>query len=249
MNLTDTKIEPLGKDYSVVVSRDHTFGTDALLLADFVGAKASSKVCEFGSGCGIISVLLCKNGCKSVTAVELQQKAFEQLKQSVEINNLAECIFPVNADLRALKGVLEHAAFDIVCMNPPYKPVGSGIESVSEADKIARHETMCSIDDLTSAAAYLLKFGGKLCICHRPERLTDVLCSMRKNKIEPKRLRFVVQTEGKTPWLFLIEGRLGGKSGITVMPELVIKNPDGTNSEEMKRIFGDYTEGHEQAQK
>ena len=238
------RLEPLGKKYSIVVSDEHIFGTDAVLLSSFCRVKEKTKACELGTGCGIISVLWCKNGCRDVTAVEIQKKACEQLEKTVALNGLEEQLTLLHGDLRQLRGVLPMGSFELVCMNPPYKPVGTGIESASEADRIARHETVCNIDDVTAAAAYLLKYGGRLCLCHRPERLCDVIVSMRNAGIEPKRLRFVVQQEGKKPWLFLIEGRLGSGRGITVENELVIKKPDGSNTDELCEIFGDYTEGH-----
>lgn len=239
------RLEPLGKNYSVVVSDDHGFGTDAVLLASFCGVTAKTKACELGTGCGIISTLWHKNGCRSITAVEIQPKACSQFEKTIRLNGAEDSIRLLNADLRCMKGVLNGGSFDLVCMNPPYKPVGTGIESASEADKIARHETMCGIDDVTGCAAYLLRFGGRLCMCHRPERLADVIVSMRKAGIEPKRLRFVVQQEGKKPWLFLIEGRRGGGKGMTVEQELVIKEADGSNTPELREIFGDYMDGHQ----
>jgi tRNA1(Val) A37 N6-methylase TrmN6 len=151
----------------------------------------------------------------------------------------------VNADLRDLKGKLPFGTFDLVTMNPPYKPVGTGIESLSEADKIARHETMCTIDDAVSAAAKLLKFGGRFCMCHRPERLCDIVCSMRQGGIEVKRIRFVVEREGKAPWLVLVEGKRGSKSHVTIEKQLVMKDIDGNNTAEYRSMFGDYMEGHQ----
>ena len=239
------RLEPLGKNSSVIVSDDHGFGTDAILLASFCGVTGKTKACELGTGCGIISTLWFKNGCRSITAVEIQQKACSQFEKTIRLNGAGESITLLNGDLRELKGVLPQGSFDLVCMNPPYKPLGTGIESRSEADRIARHETMCGIDDVTGCAASLLRFGGRLCMCHRPERLADVIVSMRCAGIEPKRIRFVVQQEGKKPWLFLIEGRRGSGRGMTVERELVIKEADGSNTAELREIFGDYMDGHQ----
>lgn len=245
--MTDTslRLEPLGKNMSIYVSDEHTFGTDAVLLASFAKIKSKDKACDMGTGCGIIPMIWCKGEVGSITAVDIQQKACLQAQKSVELNGLNEKIKVINADIRALKGVLDFGSFDLVTMNPPYKPVGTGIESASEADKIARHETACTIDDAVAAAAQLLRFGGRFCICHRPERLCDIICSMRNGKIEVKRIRFVVQSEGKPPWLVLVEGKRGAKSSVTVEKNLVIKNPDGSNTDELREIFGDYMEGHQ----
>ncbi|MBQ6873046.1 MAG: methyltransferase [Clostridia bacterium] len=246
--LDDERLEPLGKNMKIVVSDSHPFGTDAILLADFADIHKGDRVCDLGTGCGIIPLLWHKGGkAKHISAVDIQPKACSQLKKSLEINGITEGFDVYNADLRELKGVIEFGKLDVVTMNPPYKPVGTGIESISDAEKIARHETMCNLDDLVESAKRLLRFGGKLCLCHRPERLCDIMTSMRNGGIEPKRVRFVSQTVGKAPWLVLVEGKNGSKPHLTVEKELYIKNPDGSDSEEMLRIFGDYREGEKNA--
>ena len=246
MNLSaDERIEPLGNNMSIVVSDSHTFGTDAVLLANFACVKRKDIACDMGTGCGIIPLIWCKGQTNEVYALDIQPKATEQLEKSLELNEIVGRIKPVNCDIRSLKGVLEFGRFDLVTMNPPYKPVGTGIESLSEAHRIARHEVTCNIDDAVSAAAKLLKFGGRFCMCHRPERLCDIICSMRQGGIEVKRIRFVVERKGRQPWLVLVEGKRGSKSGVTIEKELVMKNDDGTNTDEFRAMFGDYMEGHQ----
>ena len=243
--LEDERIEPLGNNMSIVTSDSHTFGTDAVLLSNFANIKRKDIACDMGTGCGIIPLVWIKGETKSVFAVDIQEKACSQLAKSLSINKTEDRINVVNADLRNLKGLLPFGTFDLVTMNPPYKPVGTGIESLSEADKIARHETMCTIDDAVAAAAKLLKFGGRFCMCHRPERLCDIVCSMREGGIEVKRIRFVVEKEGKAPWLVLVEGKRGSKSHVTIEKQLVMKDKDGNNTEEYRSMFGDYMEGHQ----
>lgn len=236
------RIDPLGGDFSVVVSKEHIFGTDAVLLASFSNIRKRDVACDLGTGCGIIPLLWCKKQTGHITAVEIQKKACSQLEKSISLNSLLERITVVNHDLRDLKGSVPFGAFDLVTMNPPYKKVGAGIESLSESDKIARHETMCGIDDCCAAAAKLLRFGGRFCLCHRPERLCDVMVSMRQHNLEPKRLRFVSKNENGAPWLFLIEGKLGARSFINIEKNLYIETTDGKPSEELLKIMGDYTE-------
>lgn len=237
----DEKLEPLGKSCRIVVSKAHTFGTDALLLAHFASVRKNDKACDFGTGCGIIPLVWFKNEkAKEIDAVDIQEKAVSQLEKSIEINSAAEKITAHRADLRELKGILPFGTYDVVTMNPPYKEVGTGIESEAAADKIARHETLCTLDDLVLSAKKLLKFGGRLCLCHRPERLVDIFAAMRNGGIEPKRIRFVCQTQGKAPWLVLVEGKSGSKPYLTVEKELILKNPDGSDTDEMKEVFGDY---------
>lgn len=243
--LPSQRLEPLGGDVKIVVSDSHPFGTDAILLSDFANVKTNDKACDLGTGCGIIPLLWCKNKkAKSIDAVDIQENACKQLEKSIEINGFSDKLYVHHADLRQIKDVLKLGVYDVVTMNPPYKPVGTGIESVSEAEKIARHETECTLEDAVSAAKKLLRFGGRFCLCHRPERLCDILTTMRCGGIEPKRIRFVVQQHCRSPWLVLVEGRSGGKPYLTVEPELTIKSPDGSDSDELLRIFGDYREGH-----
>ena len=127
--------------------------------------------------------------------------------------------------------------------NPPYKADGAGNQNLSEAERIARHEVKCVFADVVKAAKHLLKFGGRLCVCHRPERLTDIFSEMRANGIEPKVLREVIQREGKEAWLVLVEGKVGGKNGLTIMPPLYVENK-GQLTDEMMEIYGDYKENH-----
>ncbi len=239
------KIEPLGDGMEIVVSESHTFGTDAILLANFARIKRKDKACDMGTGCGIIPLIWCKGQTNSITAIDIQPKAIEQLNKSLELNSLEGRIIPVNCDLRELKGKVELSSFDLVTMNPPYKPVGTGIESISEAERIARHEVMCTVDDAVSAASKLLKFGGRFCMCHRPERLCDIIVAMREGGIEVKRLRFVTQRADTAPWLVLVEGKRGSKSSVTVEKNLVMFDADSKPTEEFRAMFGDYMEGHQ----
>ena len=233
-------IEYIDGSLKLVVSDSHTFGTDALLLAAFSAPKRKNTVCDFGTGCGIIPFYWLREGVERVHAVEIQPLACDQLTRSIEMNSMGERFFLLNSDLRELKGKLDAGIFDLVTMNPPYTAEGHGIISEAAADKIARHETSLELTDVFLSASRLLKFGGRMCICLRPERLTEAMMGMREAKIEPKRLRFVSQRDGKAPWLFLLEGKKGRNPGLIVEKELHIENPDGTPSDEMKKIIGSY---------
>lgn len=238
------KIESLGRGVELIVSPSHTFGTDALLLSDFANIRKKDKAVDLGTGCGIIPMLWCREEYPAeIYGVDIQPLAISQLSRSIELSNLSGRMFAVNCDLcsrEEMRAKLGHAQFDLVTMNPPYKPQNTGIESASAADKIARHETMCTLPQIAEAAADLLKFGGRFCLCLRPERLCDILCSMRDALVEPKRIRFVVQKEGLTPWLVLVEGKRGGKPGLTVEPNFVLQNKDGSYTDEMNEIMREY---------
>ncbi len=232
--LNGEHIEYINDRLQLIVSPEHTFGTDALLLAAFACVKKKDRCCDFGTGCGIIPFYWLREGAENVSAVEIQPLACSQVRRSVEINGLEERFTLIEGDLNELKGKLPFGVFDLVTMNPPYTPDGKGIMSASAADKIARHETQLTPEGMCEAASKLLKTGGRFCICLRPERLTEAMLCMHNADIEPKRLRFVSQRDGKKPWLFLLEGKKGRSPGLAVESELHIE------SEEMEQIIGAY---------
>ena len=225
-------IEDLGEGVGVVVSKQHTFGTDAMLLASFANPRKNDKACDFGSGCGIIPFLWLRDGkCKEITAIEIQDNGCNQMLRSSELNE-TDKITILNRDLKEIDD-LKAGSFDLVTMNPPYKIENGGIKNDEEYATIARHETFCNMNDIAKSAARLLRFGGKLCICHRPERVFDAMSAMRENGIEPKILRFVSKKGDTQPWLVLIEGKRGAKNGLKVEKNLVAYNDDGTLTDEM----------------
>lgn len=239
-----SKKEPLGLGYYINVSKNHTFGTDAVLLSYFASSKKVKRHCDLGAGCGIVSMLLLRDGTVGHSdGVEISEEAVALARRTAA--EYAEDGFtPIHADLKELKGVLPFGEYDLVTCNPPYKAEGAGIISESCTDKVARHETACSLADVISVASKLLKSGGRFCICQRPERLGDIICIMREHKLEAKNLRFVAKKKGEEPWLVLIEGRRDGKSGMRIMPTLYVYKDDGSYTEEMLGIYGPYKEGH-----
>ncbi len=228
--------EKLTDDIYVCASSDHRFGTDAFLLAYFSGYRRKDKVCDLGTGCGIIPLIMQKKEPPQVTyAVDIQEGAIEQLRLGLE-HSKTTGIVPVCADLKVLWDGAPIGQLDLVTCNPPYKVAGAGYQSEITAQKIARHEIMCNIDDVCAAAEKLLKFGGRLCVCNRPERLSDVIFAMKNHNIEPKRVRFVSKNADEAPWLFLIEGKKGSKPFMRVEPQLYIRSSDGF-SEELQMIY------------
>ena len=237
--LDSEHIEELGEAVGVVVSKQHTFGTDAMLLASFANPKRNDIACDFGSGCGIIPFLWLRDGkCKEITAIEIQENGCNQMLRSSELNE-TDKITILNRDLKEIDD-LKTGSFDLVTMNPPYKIENGGIKNDEEYATIARHETFCNMNDIAKSAARLLRFGGKLCICHRPERVFDAMFAMRENGIEPKTLRFVSKKGDTQPWLVLIEGKRGAKNGLKVEKNLVAYNDDGTLTDEMLSITEKY---------
>ncbi len=230
---------PLGRELQVCVSSVHKFGTDAFLLADFAKARHKDLCADLGTGCGIIPMILYKKYFpKKIYAVELQSDAAAQCRETVSASGAEETIFPIEGDLRQLGDAIPAGSLDLITCNPPYKIANTGLLNDDPGRQIARHELTCTIEDVCKTAARLLKFGGRLCICQRPERLADVICAMRAAGIEPKRLRFAAKNPETLPWLFLLEGKRGAKPFLQVEPPLSSMNPDGSFTEEMLNIYG-----------
>ena len=237
-----TRLEDLGGGVSATVSDDHTFGTDALALAHFAAPKKRTTACDLGSGCGVIPLVFCRDGlCKSITAVDVQREACDQIRDAVARHALADKLHVVEADLRALTPEqIPFYSFDLVTMNPPYVAPDAGLQSAEKSALIARHEVMCSLDDVAACAQKLLRFGGRLCICQRPDRLADAICAMRGHGIEPKKLVWMIHSVGKKPSLFLLEGKKGANSGMVVPEPLILKDAKGCYTPQALNVYGLY---------
>lgn len=234
--MSEYKYEKLTDKIYVCASSDHRFGTDAFLLAYFSGYRQKDRACDLGTGCGIIPLIMQKIRPPQITyAVDIQESAINQLRLGLDKSE-TKGIVPICADLKELWENAPLGQLDLVTCNPPYKAANSGFESEINSQRIARHEIMCNIDDVCKAASKLLKYGGRLCMCNRPERLSDVVSAMKNNNIEPKRLRFVSKNPNEAPWLFLIEGKKGSKSFMQVESQLYIRSESGF-SEELQRIY------------
>lgn len=236
--------EPLGQGMAVQVSKEHRFGTDTILLSWFSHPRpAEKRAAELCAGCGALSLLWFRAAPASlrVDAVEIQEEACRLLRRSVEANGLEDRYFPILADLRCLKPVLKGNGYDLVACNPPYTPLGAGITNCAPALCTARHESQCTIEDVTQAAARLLRPLGRLCLCQRPERLYVVMQACSRAGLVPKRLRLVQHRLGKAPKLFLLEARKGGRpGGLVVEPTLILEDEQGKPSREMEEIYGEY---------
>lgn len=222
--------EPLREGGWSMVYDDDLFrpGTDSFLLSSLPRLKAGMRVCDLGCGTGLLGLLLLqRRGDLFVTGIELQEKAASLARRCGERNGLGERLRIIHDDLRQVRQRFPTGSFDLCICNPPYYPTGSGKEARCDALGDARSERTCTLSDVCAAAEYLLRWGGDFCLVHKPERLTDVLYELRTHHIEPKRLRFVAPTASAPPSLLLIEGRRGGKSGLTLLPPLLLDTPEG----------------------
>jgi tRNA1(Val) A37 N6-methylase TrmN6 len=208
------------------VNKTHRFGTDAVNLAEFAAQHSAPRsapiagqaVCDLCTGCGIIPFMLIKNAPAKIYAVDINADAVNLLKESIKINSLDGIIFPVHEDLKNITEIKPESV-DLVTMNPPYYKADSGFTREHEAS--ARHEILCTLDDCIAAAARLLKFGGRLKMCHIPERLADVICTLRKYNLEPKVLQIMSNNKNE-PRLLLADAKKGGKPSLTI--QLTVDN-------------------------
>lgn len=204
----------------VYCSSVHRFGSDALLLARFCPPKRGQKAADLCSGCGIVSLEWHDSGHRGpCTALELQPEASALLVEAVAAQGpeLAH-ITPVRADLRAYRE--GEGSFDLCACNPPY--FTAGFQSSNAARATARHETDCTLEDVCACGFRLLKDGGRLALCHRPERLAEVLAVLRAHRLEPKRLAFVKNRPDAAPWLFLVEAQKNRRTGLRIEPDVLI---------------------------
>jgi len=195
------------------ISKEHRFGTDSLLLADFAKPRSGKIICDLCSGCGIIPIALADAKPKKVYAVEIEADACALLNRTVSDNAL-DFLEVVNGDLRSadVLAKIGRERIDLVTANPPYYRENSGYERNEQ--KSARYEKMCELSDVVKAAAYLLKYGGELKMCMTAARFADCACLMREHKIEPKEAIFIMKKERAR--LFLISGKKGAKAGMKI---------------------------------
>ena len=237
--MKNTKIEwqDLG-GISVAINKIHRFGTDAVLLESFALSRPAHHICDIGSGCGIIPFLICKREKETkIYAVEIEKDAAELISVSAEKNKI-DNISVICGDVRDADFIsqkIPNTSLDLVICNPPYYKENSGEKCPDAQRAVAREEKTLDIFDAAKAANRLLRFGGRFCVCHKPERLCDCIDAMRKNLIEPKRMRFIHSNASQKPWLVLIEGKKGAKPFLEIMPPLVINSQEGQN--EIKSIY------------
>ena len=226
-----------GTCYKIIQDRESfSYGTDAIFLSDF--AKPKGEVIDLGTGTGIIPLRIVDNPkVEKIYGIEIQEEVYTRAKRSVEENNLEGKISILNLDLRNVKDHFQKAQFQTVLSNPPYLKRGS-IVNKDENFAISRHEIKCDLLDVIEAANYLLMPQGKFFLVHRPDRLVDILYSLRKYNMEAKRIRFVYPKQGKATNLILVEAVKGGKADLKFMEPLIVYKRDGSYTDEILKIYG-----------
>lgn len=214
------------------------FGVDAVFLAAEAEIKKGDRVIDICSGSGIIPLLLLARGkADSVTMVEYFDYFCDLAKKSAGLNGCSDRLSIVNADITEIEKHFAKNSFDVLTVNPPYEKNGHGIDSPDPMKNAARRETLCDIDDVCRAAAHLLENSGRMYMIHRPSRICDILCAMRKYKIEPRTLKLVQSRADSVPNMVLISGIKGARPYLTVQKNMIIYNDDGSYTEESSRLY------------
>lgn len=215
------------------------FGVDAVLLANFAKIKRGMRVIDLCTGTGIIPFILGgKTEASSIIGIEIQEDMVEMANRSTVFNRMQERISFIHGDLKNKELLKNISKAEVVTVNPPYKLQSAGILNPDDKFAIARHEVCCTLEDVIIAARILLKDNGRLYMVHRPERLADILCLMRKHRIEPKAIRMVHPNTKKAPNIVLVEGQRDGGAFLKWEPPLYVYKDEGGYSEEIDRIYG-----------
>jgi tRNA1Val (adenine37-N6)-methyltransferase len=217
----------------------YRFSVDALLLYSFVQMKYAKTIIDLGAGSGIIGLLLAKKYVTSrVVLVELQKSLVRLAEKNVVHNGLDDRVRVEHADIKTVCSHVEPLSSDLVVSNPPFRTVASGRISLGEERAVARHEMRLRFADLAEAASALLKARGRFCMIYHPERIAEVIDTLRKNRLEPKRLRFVHNNSEAVSKIILIEAVKEGRAGLRIERPLLIYKKDGSYTKELREMYG-----------
>lgn len=228
------------KGYKIIQHPDKfCFGMDAVLLSGFATVNEGEKALDLGTGTGILPILLeAKYSGDRYTGLEIQAESVEMARRSVLYNDLQEKIDIIEGDIKEASVIFGKASMDVVTSNPPYMTNHHGLKNPNDAKAIARHELLCSLDDVVRESAAVLKPKGRCYFVHRPSRLVEIFEAMRKYRIEPKRMRLVYPYVDKEPNMVLVEGVRGGRPQLTVESPLIVYDAPGKYTEEILEIYG-----------
>lgn len=211
--------------------------TDSMLLGDFVRLSKDAQVCDLGCGSGVLELLLCsKSKTCQITGLDLQSAACALAAENAARNDLSGRVHIIQGDLRDIRSLLPAGRFTHVVSNPPYfSSLNPAAPSPNRAE--ARSERCCTLSQLCAAASWLLAYGGLVSLVYRPERLCDLICALRQEHLEPKRLQVVRHHPGAAASLILLEGKYGGKPGLRLEPDLILYEADGRPTDAYLRIY------------
>jgi len=246
--MKNERIDDLHRNgYRIIQDPDKfCFGMDAVLLSGFAKVKKGEHVLDLGTGTGIIPILLeAKTEGAYFEGLEIQSDCVDLARRSVELNEIAGKISIRQGDIKDAASIYEANCFHVATSNPPYMNSGGGLINADAPRAIARHELLCSLEDVIRAACWVLKPKGRFYMVHRPHRLADIFYHMRRLGMEPKTFRLVQPYIDKEPNMVLVEGVKNGNPMIKALPVLVVYQKDGSYTEEIQRIYygdGKYVE-------
>ena len=215
------------------------FGMDAVLLSGFAKVREKETVLDLGTGTGIIPILLeAKTAAAHLTGLEIQEESADMARRSVRLNRLENKIDIVTGDIKEADALFAAASFDVLTCNPPYMIGQHGLVNPEGPKAIARHEILCTFQDVASAAAKLLKPGGRFYLVHRPFRLAEIMTTLSQYKLEPKRMQLVYPFVDKEPNMVLLEAVRGGRSRMQVEKPLIVYKEPGIYMPEIYEIYG-----------
>ncbi len=215
------------------------FGMDAVLLTGFAHAGQEETLLDLGTGTGIIPLLMeAKYHCARLVGLEIQPESADMALRSVELNGLSEKISIVTGDIKEADTIFPSASFDCVTCNPPYMIGHHGLTNLNEPKAIARHEILCTFEDVARQTAKLLRPGGHFFLVHRPFRLAEIMVTLTKYKLEPKRMQLVYPYVDKEPNMVLLEAVRGGNPRMTVEKPLIVYSEPGVYMPEIYDIYG-----------
>jgi len=235
------RIDELHRNGYRIIQKENgfCFGMDAVLLSGFAVVKPGERALDLGTGTGIIPILLeAKTEGKHFTGLEIQEEMAEMAGRSVKLNGLEEKIDIITGDIKEAGRIFGGASFDVVTTNPPYMNDSHGLKNPDLPKAIARHEVLCTLEDVVREAAKVLRPGGRLYMVHRPHRLIEIITMMTKYKLEPKRMKLVHPFVDKDANMVLIEAVRGGKSMIKVEKPLIVYKEQGVYTDEIYDIYG-----------
>ena len=226
-------------NYKIVQDTDYfSFSLDSILLCNFINLNKESKILDICSGNCPIPLILNRRVNGIIYAVEIQKEVYELGKETIDINNLNDKIKLLNMDAKDLPNMFETDTFDIITCNPPYfKDSELSKKNSNKVKSIARHEIKINLDDIFKLSRKLLKNNGSILLVHRPERLIEIIETMKKNNIEPKRIQFIYPKIDKEANTILIEGTKNGKPGLKIMNPVIVHDEDGNYNDDIKCLF------------
>ena len=236
-------VDTLKNGYKIIQNSEmFKFGIDAVLLSYFAfnQIRNNENIIDLGTGNGIIPLLLAKSRAKNITGLEIQEENVKISKKSIELNQLEGKINIVQGDIKLVREIFPKHSFDSVLTNPPYMINNHGKQNPNDAKLIARHEVLCNLEDIISAADFLLKPNGKFFMIHKAFRLPEIFNSMINHKIEPKRMQMILPFTDKEANLVLIEGRKNGNPRLQIEKNLIVYEKPGTYTKMIEDIYSSF---------